>query len=85
MLSEKLVFKIIEDKAGTIWLVTDGNGIFKYSNGVFTHLTTKNGLTNNNTHAILEDKQGNIWIGTFYDGVSKFDGTLSQISQRMEL
>jgi ligand-binding sensor domain-containing protein len=75
MLSDKLVLKIIEDKSGTIWLVTDGNGIFKYNKGEFTHLTTKNGLTDNSTADILEDKQGNIWIGTFYGGVSKFDGT----------
>jgi len=74
MLSDNLVFKIIEDKSGTIWLVTDGNGIFKYKKGEFTHLTNKNGLTDNNTSDILEDKQGNVWIGTFYGGVSKYDG-----------
>ena len=74
MLSEKLVLKFVEDKNGTMWLITDGNGIFKYNKGEFTHLTNKNGLTDNNTADILEDKQGNIWIGTFYGGVSKFDG-----------
>ncbi len=74
MLSDKLVFKFVEDRNGTMWLATDGNGIFKYNNRAFTHLTTKNGLTDNNTADILEDKQGNIWIGTFYGGVSKFDG-----------
>ncbi len=74
MLSDKLVFKIIEDKNGTMWFATDGNGIFKYSNGEFIHLTAKNELTDNNVADILEDKQGNIWIGTFYGGVSKFDG-----------
>ncbi len=74
MLSPKLVFKIIEDKNGTMWFATDGNGIFKYNNGKFDHLTTNNGLTDNNTADILEDEQGNIWIGTFNGGVSKFDG-----------
>ena len=74
MLSSELVFKILEDNNGTMWFATDGNGIFKYNNGKFTHLTTKNGLTDNNTADIFEDKQGNIWIGTFYGGVSKFDG-----------
>ncbi len=74
MLSDKLVFKIIEDKSGTIWMVTDGNGIFKYKNGEFTHLTTKNGLTDNNTAGVMEDKKGNIWVSTFYGGVSKYDG-----------
>lgn len=74
MLSDKLIFKFLEDKNGTMWLVTDGNGIFKYNKGEFLHLTNKNGLTDNNTADILEDKQGNIWIGTFNGGVSKFDG-----------
>ncbi|MGV7107141.1 ligand-binding sensor domain-containing protein [Flavobacterium sp. U410] len=74
MLSDKLVFKIIEDKNGTMWFATDGNGVFKYKNGKFIHLTSKSELTDNNVADILEDKQGNIWIGTFYGGVSKFDG-----------
>lgn len=74
MLSDKLVRKFLEDKNGTMWLVTDGNGIFKYKNGEFDHLTTKNGLTTNNAWDIMEDQQGNVWIGTFYGGVSKYDG-----------
>jgi len=74
MLSDKLVFKIIDDKNGNMWFATDGNGIFKYNNGKFAHLTTKNGLVDNNTADIIEDSKGNIWIGTFYGGVSKFDG-----------
>ncbi|CDF79478.1 two component regulator propeller domain-contain ing protein [Formosa agariphila KMM 3901] len=74
MLSDVLVKKFIEDGNGTMWLVTDGNGIFKYSHDEFTHLTKKNGLTDNNVADIIEDNQGNIWIGTYYGGVSKFDG-----------
>ncbi len=74
MLSDKLVFKIIEDNSGAMWFATDGNGIFKYKKGEFTHLTNQNGLTDNNAANILEDRQGNIWIGTFYGGISKFDG-----------
>lgn len=74
MLSDNLVFKIIEDQNGTVWFATDGNGIFKYNNGEFTHLTNQNGLTDNSVADILEDSKGNIWIGTFYGGVSKFDG-----------
>jgi ligand-binding sensor domain-containing protein len=74
MLSEKLVFKFLEDRNGTMWFVTDGNGIFKYISGEFIHLTSENGLTDNNVADILEDQQGNIWIGTFNGGVSKYDG-----------
>ncbi|MBK8635713.1 MAG: hypothetical protein IPN72_20000 [Saprospiraceae bacterium] len=41
MLSDKLVIKILEDRNGKMWLVTDGNGIFTYKQGVFHHLTNK--------------------------------------------
>lgn len=74
MLSEKLVFKILEDRTGTMWFATDGNGLFKYRDGEFIHLTTQTGLTDNNVADMLEDRHGNIWIGTFYGGVSRFDG-----------
>ncbi|MBK9402157.1 MAG: hypothetical protein IPN36_15360 [Bacteroidetes bacterium] len=47
---------------------------FQIQKGEFIHLTSKNGLTDNNVADILEDKQGNIWIGTFNGGVSKYDG-----------
>ncbi len=75
MLSDKLVFKIIEDKNGSMWFVADGKGIFKYSDGAFIQLTVNDGLTDNSVADILEDKKGNIWIGTFNGGVSKYDGT----------
>lgn len=75
MLSDKLVKKFIEDSNGIMWLVTDGNGIFKYNKGDYTHLTKENGLTDNNASDILEDMKGNIWIGTYYGGVSKFDNS----------
>lgn len=74
MLSDDTVFKILIDDEGTIWIATDGNGIFQYSQGEFHHWTAENGLPDNNVADILQDRQGNIWIGTFYGGVSKFDG-----------
>lgn len=74
MLSEQLVRKFMQDSKGTMWLVTDGNGIFKYKEGIFTHLTAQQGLTDNSVADVFEDSRGNTWIGTYYGGVSKFDG-----------
>ena len=74
MLSDKLVFKVVEDKNGIMWFATDGNGIFKYSNNTFTHLTDKNGLTDNSTADIL-DQKGNIWFSAEGFGVYQYDGT----------
>ncbi|MFN8446383.1 MAG: two-component regulator propeller domain-containing protein [Caldilineaceae bacterium] len=39
----------------------------------FTHLTTEDGLAQNNVQAILQDRQGFLWFGTS-DGLSRFDG-----------
>jgi hypothetical protein len=48
MLSIKSAGGFVEDNDGNMWISNDGNGIFKYKNGAFTHLTKKNGLTDNN-------------------------------------
>lgn len=40
---------------------------------VFHHLTTKDGLSNNNVRAILRDKYGFLWIAT-ESGLNRYDG-----------
>jgi ligand-binding sensor domain-containing protein len=52
----EFVRTMYQDKKGNYWFGTNGNGIFKYKNDKFIHLTTNNGLTDNNTADILEDK-----------------------------
>lgn len=39
----------------------------------FSHITTRQGLSNGNVRAILEDYQGFFWIGT-EDGLQRYDG-----------
>jgi len=75
MLSIKSAGGFVEDNEGNMWINNDGNGIFKYKNGVFAHLTKENGLTDNNAGVGIKDSKGNIWIGSFNGGTSKFDGT----------
>lgn len=40
---------------------------------IFTHLTTKNGLSFNDTRCIIKDSHGYMWIGT-QDGLNKYNG-----------
>ncbi len=74
MVSIKKASGFVEDNDGNMWINNDGNGIFKYKDGSFTHLTKNNGLTDNSAGVAIKDKSGNIWIGSYYGGASKFDG-----------
>ncbi len=63
-----------EDKAGNIWIGTEG-GASRYDGKSFRNFTTKDGLTNNDINSILEDKTGKFWFATrgdacFYDGAT---------------
>jgi ligand-binding sensor domain-containing protein len=40
----------------------------------FTHITMKDGLSDDMISCMLEDKNGNIWIGTRDQGACRFDG-----------
>lgn len=72
--SANRIASIVEDKAGNLWLGTDGYGICKYDGEAFTHYTTENGLCDNSIHELMMDSKGNLWIGTYFGGVSKYDG-----------
>jgi ligand-binding sensor domain-containing protein/signal transduction histidine kinase len=54
---------------GTLWLGTDGNGIFRLSDHDMVRFTTKQGLVNNFCRALLQSRDGSIWIATD-EGVS---------------
>jgi signal transduction histidine kinase/streptogramin lyase len=49
---------------GSILGGTDGNGIFRWKDGVLTHFRSGQGLANEHVNAIIEDRKGRIWAGT---------------------
>lgn len=68
---------IYEDSSGTIWLGSNGYGLYKLVSDenehyVFKNYSTKDGLINNNIYGILEDNNHLLWIST-NDGISCFD------------
>ncbi|MCP4147131.1 MAG: hypothetical protein GY757_05220, partial [bacterium] len=60
---------IAEDRNGSLWLGTNGGGVFKMPVAKGTSFSTANGLIDNSVGAIYEDSRGDLWFGTFH-GVS---------------
>ncbi len=61
---------VLEDDDGTLWVGTNGKGVFYKKNRGFVSLTTREGLADNLVTSIFKDSSGNLWFGTF-DGASR--------------
>jgi signal transduction histidine kinase/ligand-binding sensor domain-containing protein len=62
-----LVRDMETDAAGKIWMVTFGSGIYYYQHNktpekAFTHITTKEGLTNSSYYALASDNKNRLWL-----------------------
>jgi ligand-binding sensor domain-containing protein/signal transduction histidine kinase len=65
------VRNVFRAKDGTLWIGTDGRGLFRIEPGAETeHYTTANGLTNNFVRGVIEARNGDLWIATD-EGVSR--------------
>lgn len=60
-----------QDSKGVLWFGTN-EGVYSYAEGLFSHLSTEDGLSNNRVFSIMEDKDGVLWFGT-ENGLCKFD------------
>ncbi|MBP9904484.1 MAG: diguanylate cyclase [Rhodoferax sp.] len=65
---------ILEDRNGTLWFGTSGQGLFRLRNGSFLTLTTADGLLSNWIMALYEDADANLWIGTNGEGMNRLRG-----------
>ncbi len=61
---------ITEDTDSTIWIGTQGAGVFKMQEDSIANLTKEEGLFSNYCNAITSDKTGNIWV-THSGGISR--------------
>lgn len=76
-----LIYSIIEDSKGNIWIGTKGNGLFKATpiNSDYSQYDLKqfrnnkndpNSISSDLIYSILEDKKGRIWVGTYGNGIN---------------
>jgi signal transduction histidine kinase/ligand-binding sensor domain-containing protein len=60
---------VFRDRAGALWIGTDGDGLIRIDNGKILRLTARDGLVNNFIRVILQSRDGSMWFGTD-EGVS---------------
>jgi len=72
-------FDVYQTPDGTIWVGTEGDGLFAIRDGRVTrHLTTADGLASNSVTSLVRDGSGGLWAGTFGAGLSHLhDGRIT--------
>jgi len=71
-LGDMRVRNVLRGHDGSLWIGTDGGGVYHLSDHGMAHFTTNEGLVNNFVRVFLESRDGALWIGTD-NGVSHFD------------
>ncbi|MGH9581647.1 MAG: ligand-binding sensor domain-containing protein, partial [Bryobacteraceae bacterium] len=61
-LTSNTIFRIYEDRAGTLWIGTGAGGLNRYAKGRFSSFTESDGLMGKDVWSILEDREGTLWI-----------------------
>lgn len=75
-ISNSFIVSLCEDKAGNVWIATNGGGISRYDRlkNAFVNYTHSDKNTNtisaNYVNAVFADSKGNIWAGTDGGGLN---------------
>ena len=71
------VRNVVRDREGTLWIGTDGHGVYHQTEGGLVHYDAPGHLVNDFVRAFLETHDGTMWIGTD-EGVSRIRGGQTQ-------
>jgi ligand-binding sensor domain-containing protein/signal transduction histidine kinase/AraC-like DNA-binding protein/ActR/RegA family two-component response regulator len=76
-LSNPSIYTLLEDRAGDLWMGTNGGGIdVLHPDGSITkHRFTgaRDSVSNNYIRCLMEDHDGQIWVGTYSGGISVYN------------
>ncbi len=79
------ILALCVDRAGTLWVGTEGGGLACLKGRLFSHYSQADGLAGDHVNAIHEGNDGSLWIGTS-EGLSHFeDGKFSNITKQQGL
>lgn len=79
-LSDNNILTIYNDVEGNLWIGTDADGLFKFSDGVFGRYDERNGLKGNVIMGIASTTEGNLYIGSREGGLVQYNITTKAIS-----
>lgn len=72
-LSDNLVYTLFTDADGTVWLGSDGDGLFKYNGSRFQRYDASNGLRGNVVMGLVKTTDDRMFIATREGGLSLYD------------
>jgi len=52
------------DHPGTVWVITDGDGLIRFRDGKASVITTRDGLATDKIVSLVDDRDGRLWFGT---------------------
>lgn len=67
---------IFEDKYGTIWVGSRGNGMIQLPQQRFANFTPQTGLAGSIIFGLGEDKKGRIWLGSSAGGITMYQNNI---------
>ncbi|MBX2967681.1 MAG: GHKL domain-containing protein [Cyclobacteriaceae bacterium] len=74
------IMAVVQDAHKSIWVGTNGNGVVKISNGVFSHYTSKNGLSGDVINALYAAADGRVLVGSTSGLDILDDGRITPVS-----
>lgn len=63
-LPSPLVWSLLRDRSGALWVGSDGGGLVRISRDGVERLGAAEGLAHSFVRSIAEDREGSVWIGT---------------------
>jgi len=74
--TEKIGFNsFFEDGEGSVWLATNGQGLYRVRKQAISVLSKEEGLPDRNVYTIYQDRAGAIWMGTWSGGLVQVSKT----------
>ena len=74
---------VAEDRAGNLWIGTQGDGLYRINDREQTHFGRREGLSSESIRSLYADADGTLWIGTLGGGLNRFkDGKFTTFTTK---